>query len=123
MKHTVWLLDRQSQQYGSGTMIDVIACAHAPVDIIALGWEIIRHVAFVAIAHAAVAGTFAAAIIIGNDVITPVRGVFACAYPGHRRHFGPRRATGMTAATTGAQETVHAAVTPVFAFPRIAFGS
>ena len=29
----------------------------------------------------------------------------------------------MTAATAGAQETVHAAVAPVFAFPRIALGS
>lgn len=101
-------------------MIDIIAGAHAPDNVVAFGGHVIGFVAFVTVTTRTVAGTFATTIVITDDVVTIVRRVTAGTYPGDRGKFGAGRAGGCRAATISTQKTIHGAIAPVFTFCWIA---
>ena len=88
---------------------------HTPIDIVAFTRIIDWLVAFIAMAEAALAGSFATAVIVRNDIVPIVGRVEAGADPGYGGHLGSRR-TGMggTSAATG-YKAINGAVTPVVA--------
>ena len=100
-------------------MISRALRAQAPVVIIGGMGPVGGPVPFVPVAEAVAAGRFAAAVVVGDDVILAVARVFAGADPGYCRHLRPRRATVDGAAAAGAQVAVNGAVAPVFAGRRV----
>ena len=72
-----------ANHYGGRTMVRVGFCANTPVDIVVFRWVVSRLVAFIPVAEASSAISFAATVVVRNDVAHTVRGILAGAYPGH----------------------------------------
>src|SRR5277367_1708801 len=79
-----------------------VSIAGAPVDVVRLPGAIDGRIAFVAVTEAATARTFAATVIVGNDVVLAVTGIVARPDPGHGRHVGTWRAGRLRAAAATA---------------------
>ena len=73
-------------------MISVGFSTNTPVDIVVLGWVVSRFITFVPVAETTSTATFAATIVIGNDVTLSICGVLAGTHPGYRRRFRTWRA-------------------------------
>ena len=65
-------------------VIDNTSLTHTPIDIIAFTREINRFVTLIAVAEAALAGGFATAVIVRNDIVFVVGWIEAGANPGDR---------------------------------------
>ena len=104
-------------------VVDNAGLSHTPIDIIAFARVIDRLVAFVAMAETALAGGFATAIIVRDDIVFVVGRVEAGANPGDRRHLRTwRTRVRSTAAATG-YKAIDGAVTPVVAIVDITLRS
>ena len=112
------LLYGEPEEQCRGAMIDVMAIAgsQAPVRVVALVRQVIRHIAFVAVAATTITGRLSAAVVVGNDVIAVIGRVAARSYPGHGCHFRSRGTGGVAAAAAAAKESVNGTITPVAAF-------
>src|ERR1700751_5919544 len=80
--------------------------ARTPVVVVRFDGHVQGLVVFVAIAQAATAFAFAAAIVVRHDVVMPVCGIVTGPYPSDGRGLGARRAAVCGASTAGAQEPV-----------------
>src|SRR5262249_55650267 len=79
-----------------------------------------RLVVLVAIAEAAPALAFAAAVIVGHDVVMTIRWVVTAPDPGDGRGLGARRAGVRRASAACTQEPVDGAMPPILAALRVA---
>jgi hypothetical protein len=101
-------------------VIDNTGLAHTPIEVVTFTRVIDRLVALVALAEAALAGSFAAAVIVGDDIVLIISRVEAGANPGYGGHLGPWR-TGVRGTTaTAGYEAINGAVAPVVAVVDIA---
>ena len=62
-------------------MINIAACAKAPVDIVGIAWIVQRSVTLISLAETISTRRFTAAIIVGNYVVFVVHRVFTGADP------------------------------------------
>ena len=106
-------LGRYTQYQGHGAVIGLASRAEAPVNIVgsvrAIGWPVTD----VGIAKTIATGSLTTAVVIGNDVVLAVMGIFAGANPGNRRHFRTRRTHFIGTTTATAKKPINGAVTPV----------
>src|SRR6516225_3463477 len=93
--------------------------ARAPVVVVRPEGHIQGLVVLVATAQAATARALTAAVIVRDDVVTPVPRIVAGPYPGDRRVLGARRTAVSRASATAAQEPVDGTVPPVLAGLRV----
>ena len=80
-------------------MVNIIAGAHTPDNVITLCRQVVGLIAFITITTRTITGAFATTVIVTDDVVSVVRRVAAGAYPCNGRKFGARRA-GRGRATT-----------------------
>ncbi len=103
-----------AEYYGDGAMIGACLRTETPENAGAVRREINRAIAFGVVARAALANALAAAVVVGDQVVTVVGRIVAGANPRNWRGLGARRAGRDRATAAGTERSTQCTVTPVF---------